>query len=905
MNEQDRPNSDDDPQHDSSHSTPQQKIGEFEIERVIGRGGMGVVYLARQPSLQRHVALKVLPYGHAIDPITRQRFQLEARVAAGLEHPNIVPVFSVGADAGVDYFAMQYIDGFTASQWIAREQEFSHSQLTADVSPDTYVDAQRQNFLPSPDETTPYGKAIPPSSDRYLKMMSTGSSDDKIARSTPRTVLQPQDVARIGIAIADALAAAHRKGIIHRDVKPSNLIIDGTGRAYLSDFGLAHVEQDQQLTSPGAVVGSLRYMAPEQLDSGHEAVDPRCDVYGLGATLFEMLTLQPLIQGKNRREIMHSILYGERRSARGSNPAIPRDLSWIVSKATARDRRERYGSAMEMAEDLSAFLEHRPISARPSSPPRRLIQLAQRNPGFATSGLLLFVALAGATIASTVVARRMSLLAQDRADALQTAEQETRNAVAAQRKAESMSDLLLSAFRSPDPAIDGRKYTVAQMLKRSKEQVLVDSTIDDVTRGEMLDAIGQSLRGLGDFEGAFQVHQACWELRKRVLGDTDVLTLQSQSRLALAYRDLSQLPDSIRLYEEALKSLRHHHGTSNRVTMETMGALAMAYQDDLQLAKAFPLHEESLQLRQEQLPPEDPAIFQAMNNMALWMQESNRHQEAYELHRKAYESRLRVLTERHPDTLQSMANLVGAMQDLGMLQEALPLQERALQLHRDVLGENHPNTLINMNNTALLYSDLGRHEECIRLFEEVLEKMRSKLGDDHQDTLIAMGNLAFFYQDAERLEDAIRLGTERYERELAEHGPDHLVIATCRSLLGTCLTKQYSNALTDSTKSNSAADSKILKEAESHLRDAMRIREAQQSDSWSLGREQSKLGEVLLLQGRASEAEPFLKAGWELLNRQQEQIPAHSRADILKDAEKRLQSWNLQQTENTAPPPQP
>jgi eukaryotic-like serine/threonine-protein kinase len=843
---------------------PLSQLGDFQVERVLGRGGMGIVFLAKQRSLNRLVALKVLPSSLAIDPIGRQRFQLEAQVAAKLEHPNIIPVYAIGNENGIDYFAMQFIDGVSLSQLIHGQENDCYLPPDSSLAQDKSTDLSRVSST---------GKILGSTTGAF-RAGAPGSQSS--VHSPPLT---PIEVAKIGLSIADALAAAHQQGIIHRDIKPSNILLDAKGKPYVGDFGLAHVEQDSQLTTPGTVLGSFRYMSPEQLEPQRWAVDARCDIYSLGATLYELLTLQNAVGGDNRRQIAHNRMHEEVIAPRKLNPSIPVDLSTIVVKALQRDRRERYASAADMAADLQAFLDHRPISARKRSIAVQFSRWARRNTAIAALSIALALILVTATIVSTRVAYNMNRLAGDIKTTLERVEQE-------RSRAESMSRLLINAFRSPDPAVDGRTFTVAQMLTKAQENVFADATIDDQARAELLDAIGQSLRGLGDFKESLRVHQACFDLRRKTLGPDKLPTLQSMTRLALAHRDVGELPTSIELYQQALRSLRKNFSDDHPDTLDTIGALAMAHQDNQQLDLAQPLHQESLQRRVALFGADSASALQAMNNWALWLQESNRHQEAYELHLQTYQGREKRFTKRHPDTIQSMANLAGAMQDVGKSEEALELQAETLQLHREVLGDNHPNTLIALNNSALFFAEAGDQQRAIELFEEVLAKMRAKLSDTHQDTLIAMGNLAHFYFKSGRIDEAIQLGLERLAAELANRGPRNPIVANCHAQLGSCYLKQGQ-----------------LTAARQHMQSAVDIRLAEQPEAWSTFRDMSKLGEILSAQKQYELALPLLLDGYQKLAALAEAIPATARQEILNDAAGRIvQFYREQGQEDLAAP---
>jgi tetratricopeptide (TPR) repeat protein/serine/threonine protein kinase len=309
-------------------------LGDFRIRGEIGRGGMGVVYEAEQISLDRRVALKVLPFAATLDPKQLQRFKNEAQAAAHLQHQNIVPVYAVGCERGVHYYAMQLVEGHSLATLIAE---------------------LRRQAGRAADESEPGGGAAP-------------------AETTPAGVLATEhstggraffaSVARLGVQAAEGLEHAHQLGVVHRDIKPANLLLDRRGNLWITDFGLAHCQGSAGLTVTGDMIGTLRYMSPEQALGQHGLLDQRTDIYALGATLYELLTLQPVFDGRNREELLRQITGAEPRPPRRWNKAIPADLETIVLKALAKHPAERYATAQEMADDLQRFLDDEPIRAR-------------------------------------------------------------------------------------------------------------------------------------------------------------------------------------------------------------------------------------------------------------------------------------------------------------------------------------------------------------------------------------------------------------------------------------------------------------------------------------------------------------------------------------------------------------
>ncbi len=372
-------------------------IGDYRIYREIGRGGMGVVYEAEQESLGRRVALKVLPQPLARSASSRERFQREARAAAALHHTNIVPVFEVGSDDGFDYYAMQFIRGHGLDEIIEQLDEMrskleGSSQAVADRSASTpKKTAQIARSLETgrfdvsnSDANASSGSATAPPEGSSLR-----GGESQSSSATGGTKPFFRSVALAGQQVADALAHAHSRGVVHRDIKPSNLLLETTGEVWVTDFGLAKTG-DVDLTETGEVVGTLRYLSPERF-SGQ--CDECTDIYALGATLYELLTLQPAFETTDRLQLIEQIRDREPVSPRSINRRIPADLETIVLKAMTKNPRGRYANARAMADDLQRFFDDRPIHARRVSQVERLARWSRRNPGLAASLACVFALL--------------------------------------------------------------------------------------------------------------------------------------------------------------------------------------------------------------------------------------------------------------------------------------------------------------------------------------------------------------------------------------------------------------------------------------------------------------------------------------------------------------------------------
>jgi serine/threonine protein kinase len=350
------------------------QIGDFRLLREVGRGGMGVVYEAEQFSLNRRVALKVLPFAAALDPRQLQRFKNEAQAAAGLHHPNIVPVYGVGSERSVHYYAMQFIDG----------------RSLADL-----IEAMR------PRDDKPAAGEAARASTAPVAALSTQRAGDRRAYM--------RRVAELGWKAAEALEYAHAEGVVHRDIKPANLLLDAGGRLWVTDFGLARVGADGGLTGTGELLGTLRYMSPEQTQARRGLVDHRTDIYSLGATLYELLTLRPAFDGEDRHELLLNIASAEPRPPRALDPAVPAELETIVLKAMARTPAERYATAQDMADDLRRFLEDKPIRARRPTVVDRMRKWSRRHRSVVVSAaLLLAMGIVGLLVTALLLAREQA-----------------------------------------------------------------------------------------------------------------------------------------------------------------------------------------------------------------------------------------------------------------------------------------------------------------------------------------------------------------------------------------------------------------------------------------------------------------------------------------------------------------
>ena len=358
-------------QRDDAASAESDRIGPYRLIRELGRGGQGVVYLAEDTRLHRKVALKVLTALGPGSESTVKRFQREAEVASKLDHPGICGVLDAGVVKGVSFIAMRLVDGETLAARITKAQTGSATEDEFSI-----IDLNSQPKASTPARADSRAKPEAPPSESVSKA--------EILR-----------IVALFEKAAHALHAAHEAGIVHRDVKPGNIMITREGEPVILDFGLARADDAdlQTLTRTGDLMGTPAYMSPEQLAHGSIRLDRRTDVYSLGATLYECLTLRRPFEAPTREALYQVIMTKDTPGLRLLNPRIPRELEIVVETALEKDRDRRYASAEALALDLKAILESRPILARPIGPLGRLVRWTKREPAKACLFALLLITL--------------------------------------------------------------------------------------------------------------------------------------------------------------------------------------------------------------------------------------------------------------------------------------------------------------------------------------------------------------------------------------------------------------------------------------------------------------------------------------------------------------------------------
>ncbi len=785
------------------------QLGDFRIIRVIGRGGMGVVYEAEQQSLGRRVALKVLPTSAHANPSELARFHREAKAAARLHHTNIVPVYGVGEDQGVHYFVMQCVQGESLDCLIDELHGLvtvcnGHASANNEIAPAPTASSILASSLLS--------ETFPPSATRPKGVAGDGDNSSREERRPVPQKAMPGNrphrakskrihgfrfpksywrrVTQIGMQAAEALQYAHGRDTVHRDIKPSNLILDEDEKVWITDFGLAKAGDEHGLTSTGDVLGTLQYMAPESFEG---RLDARSDIYSLGLTLYELAALVPARSGVTRNELIQRVREGSVPRLSKVNAQVPRDLETIIHKAVNPDPRKRYQTGGEMADDLKRFDNDLPIRARRTGLAERIGRWCRRNPrvslisGSAAFTVLVTICIAFAMITTSRnravhlafkegLARRETESAFKQAELQrQVADVQRQEAERSANRARAVTEFLIDMIDTARPEKSrGRAMTVREVLDRASAMVGDGFADDPEKEATVRWTIARAYYSLGRYEEAEHHWTRALKIRQRVLGPEHLETLGTMNDLASNYYGRGQPAAGLRLEEKALKILLRVHGPEHPMTLTTMGNMASNLHAQGKYSQAQQLFERALGLQRRVLGLENASTMATMSNLALNLHVQGKFVASSKLNRKTLEMRQRLLGKDHPSTLVSMGNLAHDLNAMRKFDEAQTLAEQVFRARCRILGPEHPHTLAAINNLAAILDEQEDATDTRNLYQKIIDISSRVLGSDHPNTFVVVSNYAFELQQQGNIaeaQEAYRRALESAQKTLGANHP--------------------------------------------------------------------------------------------------------------------------------------
>ncbi|HEV2971348.1 MAG TPA: serine/threonine-protein kinase [Pirellulales bacterium] len=682
--------------------------------------------------------------------------------------------------------------------------------------------------------------------------------------------LATRDRLELFVAVCQAVQHAHQKGIIHRDIKPTNVLVtlhDGRPVIKVIDFGVAKAT-GQELTDKTLftgftqMIGTPLYMSPEQAEMSGLDVDTRSDIFSAGVLLYELLTGTTPFDSQRLKSASFDELRRIIREEEPSRPSTrlttlaleaastvgtqrksdPRQLSrlfrgeldWIVMKCLEKDRARRYETASALGADVERYLSDEPVQAAPPSARYRLRKFAHKHRAAlataAVTGLLLMVGAAVSTwqaVRATWAEEKMGSALSEAKQAKALMEDALKESEEARRQAEAVTNSLVKLFRSADPREDGRVIRLADLLDHAAVELDANFTDSSNLKADLLATLGFTYQGLRLYARAGEMFEKARALRQATLGPDHPKTLMAMRELAWALRGTGRLDEAIALAEEALRRQRAKLGASHRDTLLTASILGDAYRMAARPDEAIRLLEPSLELCKTKLGKSDDVTFQTMNNLAL------------------------------------------AYQVAGRLPEAMELFKQSLALMKDTLGRDHPQTLNTTNNLAEIYLAVGQPGQVMAILEESLPACKARCGPDHPLTVTGTYELAAAYEATDQPAKARQLLLESATSMPDQYGPDTLEPAGALAELGRryLLQKRYTLA-------------------ESILRECLAVRKQKMPDAWTTFDAKSLLGSALLGQQKLDKAGPLLIQALDEMKECEATMPASGKPHLAEAIER-------------------
>ncbi len=683
-----------------------ERIGRYKIIALLGVGGMGAVYEAEQDEPRRRVALKTIRPG-LVTPTLLHRFRREALALAQLSHPGIARIYDAGA-----------------AETEGGETPFFAMELIKGETLGNAADSRDLDLR-----------------GRF----------ELIAR------------------IADALAHAHQHGVIHRDLKPGNILVDETGRPRILDFGVSRIayadDADTTIhTESGLLLGTLAYMSPEQASGDTSNIDHRSDVYSLGVIAYELLSGQ--LPYEVRRDAIHDaarvIRETEPASLSTMNRSLRGDADTIVLKAMAKEPERRYQSAEEFAEDIRRFLSNEPIRARPPTASYQLRKFAKRNKPLVAGVVAAFaVLLISLTVISALFVRTLSA---ERRATEERDEAALQAAIAAEINAFLADDLIAAV--SPENTQD-RNVTLTDLLDAASASVEEREFAYPQVEAEIRHTIARTYFELGQAEVALPNSEKAASIALSAYGPDHDETHRMYNTAGHIHRSMGRLDAAAPYYEHVLASRRSNPDTEPGLMVVAMSNLAGLYRAMGRAPEVFALLEEAIEIGERSLEPDSPFLLSAQSTLGGAYREAGRGEDAAAVYEKVLASTRRTFPAGHPRILREMNSLALVYTRLERFTEAEALFVEALAQQREVLGPDSPHTLTTQSNYGSMLSDANRPEEARDLLVDCVKRYRATVGDNHPAAMSAAFNLAKVFQDLGDNEKALVL-FEDNARRMAE-----------------------------------------------------------------------------------------------------------------------------------------